>query len=302
MARSAQRKNRQRRERRRPTQRAVAPIARPAPSYEDTMFFPRLRRQAKWMFVFLAVVFGLGYVIFNVGGTIPGTGLGDILQNIGQGTSGPSVSGSEDKIKDNPNDPTGYRELATALQRDGRSDEAVAPLTRYLQFRPKDRAALSTLAGIYLTQAQQAQDRAQAAQFQLQQVTGGDFFVPGQSSRFGQSFGTGQISQIEADRLNQQISQGYSEAQSAYQSATRTYKGLIAAIPNDEEADQPSIFLQLAFAAQSGGDLKEALAAYNRYLIVAPDSPNAGVVRTQVKQLKAAIKAQAAQAPQSPQQ
>jgi tetratricopeptide (TPR) repeat protein len=294
MARSAQRRNRQRRERR-PRPRAVTPIARPATSYEDTMFFPRLRRQAKWMFVFLAVVFGLGYVIFNVGGTIPGTGLGDVLQGLGQGTSGPSVSDSEDKIKDNPNDPTGYRELATALQREQRSDEAVAPLTRYLQFRPKDRAALSLLAGIYLTQAQRAQDRAQLAQFQLQQITGGDFFVPGQSSQFGQQFGTGQISQIEADRLKQQISQGYTEAQTAYQNATRTYRSLVTAIPDREEADQPSIFLQLGFAAQSGGDLKEALAAYKRFLVVAPDSPNAAGVRTQVKQLEAAIKAQASQ-------
>jgi tetratricopeptide (TPR) repeat protein len=294
MARSAQRRNRQRRERR-PTPRAAAPIARRPTTYEDTMFFPRLRRQAKWMFVFLAVVFGLGYVIFNVGGTIPGTGLGDVLQNLGQSTSGPSVGGAEDKIKDNPNDPTGYRELATALQRDGRSDEAVAPLTRYLQFRPKDRAALSLLAGIYLQQAREAQDRAQLAQFQLQQVTGGDLFVPGQSSKFGQQFGTGQVSQIEADRLNQAISQGYSEAQQAYQNATRTYKGLIAAIPDREEADQPSIFLQLGFAAQSGGDLKEALAAYKRFLVVAPDSPNAVGVRQQIQQLEAAIKAQASQ-------
>jgi tetratricopeptide (TPR) repeat protein len=294
MARSAQRRNRQRRERR-PTPRAAAPVARRPTTYEDTMFFPRLRRQAKWMFVFLAVVFGLGYVIFNVGGTIPGTGLGDVLQNLGQSTSGPSVGSAEDKIKDNPNDPTGYRELATALQRDGRSDEAVAPLTRYLQFRPKDRAALSLLAGIYLQQAREAQDRAQLAQFQLQQVTGGDLFVPGQSSKFGQQFGTGQVSQIEADRLNQAISQGYSEAQQAYQNATRTYKGLIAAIPDREEADQPSIFLQLGFAAQSGGDLKEALAAYKRFLVVAPDSPNAVGVRQQIQQLEAAIKAQASQ-------
>ena len=262
------------------------------------MFFPRLRRQAKWMFVFLAVVFGLGYVIFNVGGTIPGTGLGDVLQGLGQGTSGPSVGDAEQKIEDNPNDPTGYRELANALQRDQRADEAVAPLTRYLQFRPKDRAALSQLAGIYLTQAQQAQDRAQLAQFQLQQVTGGDLFVPGQSSQFGQRFGTGQISRIEADRLNQQVNQGYTGAQQAYQNATRTYKGLVSATPDREEANQPSIFLQLGFAAQSAGDLNEALAAYKRFLEVAPDSSNAAGVRAQVKQLEAAIKAQASQSGQ----
>jgi tetratricopeptide (TPR) repeat protein len=297
MARSAQRRNRQQRQRR-PRPRATAPIARPAPSYEDTMFFPRLRRQAKWMFVFLAVVFGLGYVIFNVGGTIPGTGLGDVLQNLGQGTAGPSVGDAENKIEDEPNNPQGYWELANALQRDQRPNEAVAPLTRYLQFRPKDRRALSMLAGIYLTQARQAQDRAQHAQADLQQITGGDLFVPGQSSQFGQRFGTGQINQIEADRLNQQISQGYSEAQSAYQNATRTYKNLIAAIPDREEAEQPSIFLQLGFAAQSGGDLKEALAAYKRFLVVAPDSPNAAGVRQQIQQLETAIKAQPAQSGQ----
>ena len=258
------------------------------------MFFPRLRRQAKWMFVFLAVIFGLGYVIFNVGGTIPGTGLGDVLQNLGQGTSGPSVGSAEDKVKDEPNNPEGYRELANALQQDQRTDEAVAPLTRYLQFRPKDRAALSQLAGIYLTQAQQAQDRAQLAQFQLQQLTGGDLFVPGQSSQFGQRFGTGQVSQLETNRLNQQVSTDYTTAPQAYQNATRTYKSLIDATPRRQQADQPSIFLQLGFAAQSAGDLKEALAAYKGYLRVAPDSPNSAGVRAQIKQLEAAIKAQPA--------
>ncbi len=262
------------------------------------MFFPRLRRQAKWMFVLLAVIFGLGYVIFNVGGTIPGTGLGDVLQGLGQDTAGPSVGDAESKIEDNPNDPTGYRELATALQRDQRTDEAVAPLTRYLQLRPKDRAALSQLAGIYLTQAQQAQERAQLAQFQLQQLTGGDLFVPGQSSQFGQNFGNPQITGIEAERLNQQLNQDFTASQTAYQNATRTYNQLITAIPDREEADQPSIFLQLGFAAQSGGDLPEAVRAYKRFLEVAPDSPNAAGVRAQIKQLEAAIKAQPAQSGQ----
>jgi tetratricopeptide (TPR) repeat protein len=294
MARSAQRRNRQRSERR-PTPRAVKPVARPTATYEDTMFFPRLRRQAKWMFVLLAVVFGLGYVIFNVGGTIPGTGLGDVLQGLGQSSAGPSIGDAENKIEDEPNNPEGYRDLANALQREQRTNEAVAPLTRYLQFRPKDRAALSQLAGIYLTQAQQAQDRAQRAQFQLQQVTGGDFFVPGQSSQFGQTFGTGQISQLEANRLNQQVSEGYTSAQEAYKNATRTYKGLISATPDREEANQPSIFLQLGFAAQSAGEYKDALAAYRRFLVVAPDSSNAAGVRAQIKQLEATIKAQPSQ-------
>ena len=49
--------------------KAPAPVSRAGggssrksgtPSIEDTMFFPKLRRHAKWMFVLLALVFGLG--------------------------------------------------------------------------------------------------------------------------------------------------------------------------------------------------------------------------------------------------
>src|SRR6187551_3383171 len=82
---------------------AVAP-ARPrgstAPSIEDTMFFPRLRRHAKWMFVFLALVFGLGFVVFGVGAG--GTGIGDIFRD--QGTSsGQSVSDARKNAAEHPN-------------------------------------------------------------------------------------------------------------------------------------------------------------------------------------------------------
>jgi tetratricopeptide (TPR) repeat protein len=298
MARSAQRRNRQRRERR-PTPRAAAPSARPAAAgYEDTMFFPRLRRQAKWMFVFLAVVFGLGYVIFNVGGTIPGVGLGDVLQNIGQDSGGPSEGDARQKIEDEPNNPAGYLELATALQRNGKNDEAVAPLERYISFRPKDRSALGQLAGLYLSEGQRAQQEAIRAQAELTQLTGGDVFSPDPSSQFGKTFGLGQVTQIEGDKITQRLNENYVEAQQAFQNATSTYKKLIAAIPQAEQADQPSMFLQLAFAATSANDLKEAIAAYKRYLAVAPDSPNAAGVRQQIKQLEAAQKAQASQTQQ----
>jgi tetratricopeptide (TPR) repeat protein len=262
------------------------------------MFFPRLRRQAKWMFVFLAVVFGLGYVIFNVGGTIPGVGLGDVFQNLGQEAGGVSEGDARDKIKDNPNDPTGYFELATALQQKGKNDEAIAPLQRYLELKPRDRAALSMLAGLHLTKARRAQDDAARAQFELTQITGGDVLTPGSSSRFGQEFGQGKITELLAADLNQRLSQAYISAQESYRGATDAYKKLVAVLPDSEEAEQPSIFLQLAFAAQYANDLKQAIAAYKRYLEVAPDSPNEAGVRQQIKQLEAAQKAQAAQTKQ----
>jgi tetratricopeptide (TPR) repeat protein len=259
------------------------------------MFFPRLRRQAKWMFVFLAVVFALGYVIFNVGGSIPGTGLGDVLQGFGQSTAGPSEGDARDKIKEHPNDPVGYFELATALQRNGKTDQAISPLERYVELKPRDRAALSQLAGLYLTQARRAQDEVSRIQFRLQELTGADLFTPGQSTKFGQEFGQGQVTQVLSGNMNQQLSQNYITAQNAYRNAANTYKKLVAATPDAQEAEQPSIFLQLAFAAQSANELSDAIKAYKRYLVLAPDSPQEAGVRQQIKQLEAALKAQPSQ-------
>ena len=117
MARSAQRNKRQ------PPQQPEQPgptagrsaSAPPQRSYEDEMFFPRLRRQAKWMFVVLALVFGLGYVIFNVGGTIPGTGLGDILQNAGGGDGRPTSATRRTRCRTTRRSRQAKLELADAL-------------------------------------------------------------------------------------------------------------------------------------------------------------------------------------------
>ena len=255
------------------------------------MFFPRLRRQAKWMFVFLAVVFALGYVIFNVGGSIPGTGLGDVLQGLAQeGNSGPSVSDARDKIKDHPNDPIGYKELGTALQREGRNAEAIQPLRRYTEMRPRDRDALRQLGTLYMAQADTYQQQGAVAQAQLTELTGGDVFSPATQNPFGQEFGNPQITSLESTKYNQQLNQAYIGLQQSYKDATRTFQKLVAVTPDNQEAEEPLIFLQLAQAAQGANDLRAAIRAYERYLQIAPDSASAPAVRAQLPQLKAALK------------
>jgi len=253
------------------------------------MFFPRLRRQAKWMFVFLAIIFGLGYVIFNVGGSIPGTGLGDVLQGLSQDSgSGPSVDEAQDKIKDRPNDPVGYQELSTALQREGRNAEAVQPLERYVQLRPADRDALRQLGSLHMAQARTYEEQGALAQAQLTELTGGDLFSPGSQNPFGQEFANPQITSLESAKFNQALNQAYLGVQESYKDATRVFQKLVAVTPDEEEADEPLIFLQLGQAAQSAGDLKAAVKAYERYLVVAPDSASAPAVKAQLPQLKAA--------------
>ena len=129
-----------------------------APSIEDTMFFPRLRRHAKWMFVFLAVALGGGFVLFGVGAG--GTGVGDIFRGNGSSSGAPSVSKAEKKTVESPKDVEAWRELSTALQTDGQTERAISAQEQVVVLAPKDADALRELAGLYLGQANAKQQEA----------------------------------------------------------------------------------------------------------------------------------------------
>ena len=135
------------------------------------MFFPRLRRHAKWMFLFLALVFGLGFVGFGVGAG--GIGFGDVIRDAAGGGGQPSVSDAEQQVLDNPKDAKAFRDLSTAQQAAGNTDGAIEALQSFTQLRPKDTDALRELAALYLQQASAAQERAQIYQARA------DYFAPG---------------------------------------------------------------------------------------------------------------------------
>ena len=109
------------------------------------MFFPRLRRHAKWVFLFLALAFGLGFVGFGVGAG--GVGFGDILKGSGGGSGIPSISDAQKRVDENPKDPKAFRDLATAYQAQSKTSDAIEALESYVGLRPKDTAALRELAG-----------------------------------------------------------------------------------------------------------------------------------------------------------
>src|SRR5436190_18893913 len=83
----------------RPRERSRSTPARTEYSaIEGEMFFPKLRRQAKWVFIYLALSFAVGFVVFGVGSG-GGAGLRDPLQGRGRGSSGPSVRYAHGKSK-----------------------------------------------------------------------------------------------------------------------------------------------------------------------------------------------------------
>jgi regulator of sirC expression with transglutaminase-like and TPR domain len=235
------------------------------------------------MFVFLALVFGLGFVIFGIGSD-QGTGIGDILRD-GGGATGNSVSLSEarEQVKENPKNPEAQRNLATALQEEGQAEEAIAALNAYVALAPEDGDALRELAGLHLGRGTAAAQEAQQAQVRASYFTFGDTFGNGLELGNGQTLASDPIDEAVQSRWNQVITEAYTRAQTSFQAAVSAYEKLVAVAPND-----PNVQLELAQAAQQSGNYDRAIRAYETFLKLAPDDPSAQIVKQQIAQLKAA--------------
>jgi tetratricopeptide (TPR) repeat protein len=245
------------------------------------MFFPRLRRQAKWMFVFLALVFGLGYVIFNVGGTIPGTGLGDILQGAGSGSGRADVGDAQDKVRDNPNDAAAKLALADALTQNDRSDEAIPVLEQYLDQKPKDADVVSRLAGLYMAEGARHQQDAAVAQAEVQAANPGQQFAPSEGI-LAQLRTQGEATKALSADANERLSNASGEAAVAFQQARDLYKRQAELTPDDS-----SVQFSLASASEQAGDYDTAIQAYRQFIKLAPDDPNVPAIKRQIQLLQA---------------
>ena len=257
---------------------AARPRASTAPSIEDTMFFPRLRRHAKWMFVLLALVFALGFVVFGVGAG--GTGIGDIFRDQGGTSSGQSVSDAQKQAADHPSNPQAWRDLSTAYQTQGNTAGAIDALQRAVALRPKSPEAYRELAGLHLTRASEFQQQLQQAQIAAAFRAPGTAF-PTLTTKSGQATLTDPLQSAVSSDVTSSASTLYQQAASEAVAAVDAYKKLVRLQPND-----PNVQLELAQTAQQTGDVTTAIAAYQAFLKLSPDDPNASVVRAQLKQLR----------------
>jgi tetratricopeptide (TPR) repeat protein len=243
------------------------------------MFFPKLRRQAKWMFLFLALVFAVGFVGFGVGAG--GIGLGNVVQ--GGGDSGvPSVGSAEKRVSENPRDPEAFRDLATAHQAEGNTDEAIEALENLARLRPKDVSALRDLAALYLAKASEAQQEANNANFRAAYLVPGAT-IAGLTIIGGKPLEPDPISTAVNGRFSEAINAAFQEAQTASSSAVDAYRRVTVARPNDVNAR-----LDLAQAAVDAGDNATAISAYEAFLRIDPQNPLAPDVKRQLRGLKQA--------------
>ena len=255
---------------------------RSSSSAEDLMFFPKLRRKAKWVFALLAVAFAIGFVAFGVGTGVGGTSIGDVLRQIFSGNATSTDLGSlQKKAQENPKDGAAQIAYAAALQAKGETTLATSVLEKYTTANPKDVNALRQLAAMWGGVAAKAANDAQVASAALAQASAAQPEAPTGSPFLQQVTGNKIADVVKTDAQNQ-VNAANQRAQTAYSQAAQVYQQLTLLTPND-----PSAFLQLGVASQSSQDIASAIAAYKQFLALAPDDASAPLVKQQLKILAA---------------
>jgi regulator of sirC expression with transglutaminase-like and TPR domain len=154
-------------------------------------------------------------------------------------------------------------------------------LERYAQVRPRDDAALHELATLYVSRAGRLRSEAQAAQARAQFANPDSNLLPPTNTPLGQALADRPISDAVAAEAQQELSAKIQEMTAAYRQAQETYQRIVVLRPEDAPTQ-----LELAQAALNAGDTQVAVAAYRRFLELAPDDPQAPLVEQQIEQLE----------------
>ena len=259
-------------------------------SWEDQLFFARLRHHAKWVFLLLALVFAVGFVIFGVGSG--STGISDALQGFFNSNSSSSSSASSlrKKAEQHPQQAKPWHDLATKLEADGKLDDAIVALKRYPALKPKNQTVLEELAGVYQRRAVEFQHVYTDAQTRSQILAPNSPFQPVSTSALGKAMAslTNPIQSAVTGEISTLTSTAYTKIIQLESDAVGVYQKLAKLSPGDAVTQ-----LRLAQVAQGAGNVTVAITAYKRFLKLAPDDPLAPSARKVLKQLKAQQKATA---------
>lgn len=245
------------------------------------MLFERIRRGQKPVFIFLAVMFGLGFVALGVGSGAGGINLGDIL-NTSSGASG-SISDLSAKTRDHPNDAPAWLQLARAYQADGQTDAAIGAYLRYIGLRPKDANGLSGSAALLELRAQRSQSELTKAQALAAQYT-----TPSQASAAQSLKLAPALSHSVEDALAQpyatKVQSLTGQINSDYLQATAIRQKLVGLDPKNAQYQ-----FALAQDAAAGRQYTTAATALKAYLDLEPNLDSA--TRQQLEQTLKALQA-----------
>jgi tetratricopeptide (TPR) repeat protein len=269
--------------------RAKPPAQQRAAQAEDLMFFPKLRRRAKWVFLFLALIFAFSFVFFGVGAG--GSGIGDYISDLFNrpvSTDTPALDDAQKTAAENPNDPEAQLDLARAAQTEGQTQVAISAYEKYRTMRPEDADALRTLAALYGTQIAQAQQKAAVASGQAAEASLPRTLAPA-DSQFLQELTTNPLTASLSAQAQARANVANADVQRLAFAQIAVFSKLTALVKDD-----PLLFLQYASAAETAQDYPSAISAYESYLELQPNSPDAKQIQQRIDTLKAASATQPA--------
>lgn len=248
------------------------------------MFFTRLRTHAKWVFVFLAAAFAIGFVAFGVGAG--GTGFGDAISDLfGGGSDLPSIEEAQQAVDENPNDAEAVLDLANAYQADRQLGKAAETLERYNELAPDDIDGLRQLANVYAQRAALLNQQAGALQTSSQSGSFSQtaFSLPGSSGFLG-ALGENPVDNALSGNTSSRIQTLADEVTAVYGQQAGVYDQISKLTPDD-----PQIFLQLGQAATQADQTALAVTAFERFVELAPDDPSAAAVKEQLDFLRSDV-------------
>jgi len=233
----------------------------------------------------LAVAFALTFAFLGVGSG--STGISGALQNFFNfgGSSKTSTKGLLDTVTKHPKDASAWRSLATAYETNQDTADAIGALVSYTALRPKDQSALQELAAQYSSLASTYETQAENAETLADTANPGTTFAPPSGTALGKAFNNTNalgnplataVATNETNAANTELEQ-VAELEAK---AETTYQTLAKLDPNDA-----SVQVELGEAAESANDTATAVAAFRKFLKLAPDDPLAAQVRSALQQL-----------------
>jgi tetratricopeptide (TPR) repeat protein len=240
------------------------------------LFFSKLRRQMKWVYVALIIIFAVSFVFIGVGSG-SGGGLDQLYQGI-FGGNGDAVGKAKAEIKTNP--AKGYKDLANAYVTNNDLTAAIGAMHSYLNIKKKDSNGWAQLGGYEKQQGDTAAAQYQQILQASQLESPGTIFQP--TGALGAQLGSNPIEQYYTQK-NQALSGPlYQQAITAYNSSLTDFQ---KAAKYATRANRADAVLGVYSAAQVVGNKKVALRALQRYVKLAPNSPNLKDLEAQCKQL-----------------
>jgi len=241
-----------------------------------------MRRQTKWVFAFLAVVFAGSFVFLGVGSG--GSALTDFLNgniHLFGSSSGPSVKSLQHKVAKDPTNPALRLQLAQLLSKNNQFDQSIAQYNAYLKLKPRDENALNELGTVYGNKVTALKNEIQSpptpplslvnsiAPAPSNTVLGTALatLVPGPMS-------TASLQQGESAQLQKTLGK-------VIEQHVGVYRRIAALTPKDSTA-----FLSTAEAAGKDGDIALQISLYKQFLTKFPGDPLVPDIKKQITKLE----------------